>query len=300
MEMTLPRTVPSGNVRKGRGIIRQYIKKLKRTPARTRYIAVGIVSAVILLYLFVFRSSDTPNTATKLGVPSDAPVSKIISSEVKENQNALLAVADDKDNHFDPFKNVQIISWEPRVFVYKNFLSSSECQYLIDCGKDHLSRSQVVGQDKSEVVEARSSFGASLTREQTRAIDQRISAVTHFPIENGEHLYLLRYGSDQEYKPHYDWFADDLGKEWKDMLERSGQRYATMIIYLSDVEEGGETTFPNINKAIKPEKGDALLFYDMKPTCEVDHLTLHGGEKVKKGEKWIVTKWIHQKKYTDA
>ncbi len=63
-----------------------------------------------------------------------------------------------------------------------------------------------------------------------------------------------------------------------------------MIIYLSEVEEGGETVFPKLNLTIKPEKGDALLFYDMKPTGEVDDQTLHGGNKVLKGEKWIVTK----------
>jgi prolyl 4-hydroxylase len=93
------------------------------------------------------------------------------------------------------------------VFLYKNFLSDEECQYLIDVGKDHLERSGVVGQEKTEIVEARSSSGAALPREKTKEIDERIAAVTHFPVENGEHLYLLRYGDHQEYKPHYDWFA---------------------------------------------------------------------------------------------
>jgi prolyl 4-hydroxylase len=168
---------------------------------------------------------------------------------------------------------------------------------LIDLGKDHLERSGVVGKDKTEIIEARSSYGTALHREQTVDIDKRIAAVTHFPVENGEHLYLLRYGDKQEYKPHYDWFASDLGPEWKEMVERTGQRYATMIIYLSEVEKGGETSFPKINLKIKPNRGDALLFYDMTPMGEVDDMSLHGGEVVEQGEKWIVTKWIHQKKY---
>jgi prolyl 4-hydroxylase len=61
-----------------------------------------------------------------------------------------------------------------------------------------------------------------------------------------------------------------------------------MIIYLSQVEEGGETSFPKINLKVKATRGDAVLFWDMTPTGEVDDMSLHAGEQVVKGEKWIV------------
>lgn len=63
----------------------------------------------------------------------------------------------------------------------------------------------------------------------------------------------------------------------------------------SDVEEGGETIFPdaNVNSsslpwynelsecarkglAVKPKMGDALLFWSMKPDATLDPLSLHG------------------------
>jgi prolyl 4-hydroxylase len=80
-------------------------------------------------------------------------------------------------------------------------------------------------------------------------------------------------------------------------LQQKGQRLATFITYLSEVEEGGETIFPKIDLKVKPHKGDGLLFYNLHSDGTVDELALHGGLPVIKGEKWIVTKWIREKKW---
>ncbi len=38
--------------------------------------------------------------------------------------------------------------------------------------------------------------------------------------------------------------------------------------------------------------GDAVLFWGVYPTGTIDPHSLHGGCPVKKGEKWVATKWI--------
>ena len=39
-----------------------------------------------------------------------------------------------------------------------------------------------------------------------------------------------------------------------------GPRILTFFLYLSDVEEGGETAFPVLGISVKPKKGKALLW----------------------------------------
>jgi len=45
----------------------------------------------------------------------------------------------------------------------------------------------------------------------------------------------LRYENGQEYKPHMDWFS--LNADAPYWMGRSGQRMATVLTYLADVEE---------------------------------------------------------------
>lgn len=49
--------------------------------------------------------------------------------------------------------------------------------------------------------------------------------------------------------------------------------------------------------AVKPQKGDAILFWSMKVNGELDHGSLHSSCPVIEGEKWSATKWIHVGEY---
>lgn len=57
-------------------------------------------------------------------------------------------------------------------------------------------------------------------------------------LENGEDIQVLRYEHGQKYDPHYDFFLDKVNSA------KGGHRIATVLMYLSDVEKGGETVFP--------------------------------------------------------
>ena len=49
--------------------------------------------------------------------------------------------------------------------------------------------------------------------------------------------------------------------------------------------------------AVKPMKGDALLFFSLHPDASTDPLSLHGSCPVIEGEKWSATKWIHVRSF---
>jgi 2OG-Fe(II) oxygenase superfamily len=98
------------------------------------------------------------------------------------------------------------------------------------------------------------------------AIEDRIARWTLLPVGNGEGLQVLRYEHDQKYDAHWDYFFH------KEGTANGGNRMATVLMYLADTEEGGETVFPNIpapggvnegfsecakyHLAAKPVKGD--------------------------------------------
>ncbi|RJF96361.1 proline hydroxylase [Noviherbaspirillum saxi] len=189
----------------------------------------------------------------------------------------------------------------PRVVLFGNVLSDEECDAMIAYTESRLERSPVVSdRDGSTQVHAhRSSRGAMLQRgecELVSRIENRLAALIDWPVENGEGLQVLRYEKDNEYRPHYDWF-DAASPGPRKHLERGGQRVATIIMYLSEVEEGGGTSFPNIGLQVQPKKGSAVCFLNTDHYGNPDQKTLHAGEPVARGVKVIATKWLRQREY---
>ncbi|WVZ60922.1 hypothetical protein U9M48_010880, partial [Paspalum notatum var. saurae] len=148
-------------------------------------------------------------------------------------------------------------------------------------------------------------FFDPLKDETVSAIEKRVAAWTFLPEENAESMQVLHYEIGQKYDAHFDYFHD------KNNLKRGGHRIATVLMYLTDVKKGGETVFPNAvgshlqykdetwsecarsGLAVKPKKGDALLFFSLHVNATTDTSSLHGSCPVIEGEKWSATKWIH-------
>lgn len=189
----------------------------------------------------------------------------------------------------------------PRVVLLGNLLGHDECDELIRYAETRMQRSPVVSDvdGKSEVNAYRTSRGAMFQRGESELIgriEARLAALTSWPVENGEGLQLLRYESGNEYRPHYDWFDPAMPGPRKH-LERGGQRVATVVMYLSDVEEGGATSFPNIGLQVQPKKGCAVFFANTDTQRRPDPQTLHAGDPVVKGVKFIATKWMRERAY---
>jgi prolyl 4-hydroxylase len=78
-------------------------------------------------------------------------------------------------------------------------------------------------------------------------------------------------------------------------LLASGPRILTFFLYLSDVEEGGYTNFPNLGIAVQPKKGRALLWPSTTTANPnvIDGRTLHEAQPVISGVKYAANAWIH-------
>ncbi|HJV53979.1 MAG TPA: 2OG-Fe(II) oxygenase [Noviherbaspirillum sp.] len=197
--------------------------------------------------------------------------------------------------------NVLLTLKAPRIVLLGNVLADEECDALVAYTEQRMLRSPVVGdsEGRNEIHAYRTSRGAMLARgecELVERIEARLAALTHWPAERGEGLQVLRYEPGNEYRPHYDWFNPDLPGPRKHM-ERGGQRVATIVMYLSDVAQGGATSFPNVGLEVQPKKGCAVFFANTDAYGIPDQQTLHAGEPVVAGSKVIATKWLRERTY---
>ena len=102
----------------------------------------------------------------------------------------------------------------------------------------------------------------------------------HFPpIIDMENIRIKKYTDN----------GKDVFKNHVDVLRSQGpssKRFLVFIMYLSDVEEGGETTIPRYNIKCKPKAGRLLMFppFWTHP---------HQGEKVIKGTKYQIMTYLH-------
>lgn len=99
----------------------------------------------------------------------------------------------------------------------------------------------------------------------------------------------------QKYVTHHDSSEEDV-----DMV--CGPRILTLFLYLSDVEDGGETNFPLLGLSVKPKKGRAVLWpstLNHNPEA-IDGRTVHQSLPVIKGRKFGANAWIHLYNFEEA
>lgn len=206
---------------------------------------------------------------------------------------------------------MEVLSWSPRILLIDNLLSYEECDHMRNLAEPMMAKSTVVdvGTGNSIASSVRTSTGAFLNKaadDVVSRVEKRLAHVTMLPVDNGEAMQILRYEIGQYYRPHHDFFADEFNKK------RGGQRTATVLMYLNDPEEGGETVFPSAGPAgskcrcggkesrgmsVQAKKGRAVVFWALTPEGKEDSKSLHGSCDVVKGSKWSATKWIRTGKF---
>jgi len=160
-----------------------------------------------------------------------------------------------------------VLSWQPRAFLWPNFLSDHEIERVKSLAQHKLQQSTVVTHQKG----VRTSFGSDMTGLMSHdpvvaAIEARIARALMLPASYQEPMQILRYESDQFYNPHPD-FYDDLSI--KKFNPEAGNRAITVLMYLSDVEEGGQTEFPKGIPAVDLDSEEARMLNITKVrTCK--------------------------------
>jgi prolyl 4-hydroxylase len=192
----------------------------------------------------------------------------------------------------------------PRVAILTDVLSAEECAGLIELARPRLAPSTVVDPKtgRDTVAAHRTSLGMFFRLRETELVarlDRRIAEVMNVPLEHGEGFQVLYYPAGALTTPHFDFLVPSNAAN-QASIARSGQRVSTMILYLNDVESGGETVFPEVGWSVTPARGNAVHFEYCNSLDQVDPRTLHGGNAVLRGEKWVATKWMRQRPFVSA
>lgn len=171
-------------------------------------------------------------------------------------------------------------------------LTPSECAALIGAAQGKFSPSTVVGH--RGVSGTRTSQTAWMSRENAGAawpiVEKIREAAAHatgiHDMARYEALQMVRYAEDEMYQAHFD--SALVLSPGKTKI----RRVATLIVYLNDDFEGGETSFPKLDLKIRPVAGKGALFYNLDSNGEEHAMSLHESLPVTRGVKYAVQQWI--------
>ena len=183
---------------------------------------------------------------------------------------------------------------ELELFIVRDFLDAATCAALIEL-IDRGRRPSDIADDQG-IANYRTSETCDLDwRDPLVAeVDDRICGLLGFSPRSGEPIQGQRYAPGQEFKPHTDTFEPG-GYDFYLHTADLGQRTWTAMVYLNQPEDGGATRFKTIGKTIQPETGKLVAWNNLLPDGRPNPATMHQGMKVRRGTKYILTKWFRER-----
>lgn len=206
--------------------------------------------------------------------------------------------------------DMNVVSVTPRVFEIEKFLTIEECNTLMTMAieeglkpslvqsghtrarqqLDRSTRSSTnvwVPRNSNDLVDRIYRRAADLLKMDEALLQQKPGEFLHEHEHSiAESLQVVRYKKTEEYTAHHDFVYPPT------FHRHQPTRFATILFYLNDKYDGGETVFPRAVNAknhegveVEPKKGKAVLFYNMLPDGNLDDLSQHASRPVTEGAK---------------
>ena len=183
---------------------------------------------------------------------------------------------------------------ELELYIVRNFLDAATCAGLIERIDDRRRPSEIA--DDVGIANFRTSETCDLDWRDPLVgeVDRKIGALLGLPLDASEPIQGQRYAPGQEFKAHTDTFEPG-GYDFYLHTAATGQRTWTAMIYLNEPGDGGATRFKAIGKTIQPETGKLIAWNNLLSDGRPNPATLHQGMKVRRGTKYIITKWFRER-----
>ncbi|XP_061563688.1 prolyl 4-hydroxylase subunit alpha-1-like [Cololabis saira] len=189
--------------------------------------------------------------------------------------------------------------WDrPRIVRYHDIVSDKEMEKVKELAKPRLRRA-TISNPTTGVLEtapyriSKSAWLAAFEHPVVDRINQRIGDITGLDVTTAEDLQVANYGVGGQYEPHFDFGRKDEPDAFEEL--GTGNRIATWLLYMSDVQAGGATVFTDVGASVQPKKGTAVFWYNLHPSGDGDYRTRHAACPVLVGNKWVSNKWIHER-----
>ncbi|GFY17859.1 prolyl 4-hydroxylase subunit alpha-1 [Trichonephila clavipes] len=193
---------------------------------------------------------------------------------------------------------VEQLSLDPEIVIFHDIISDKDMELFKDLAVPWLARATVQN-PKSGALEtasyrvSKSAWLNDTVHPRIARASQFIKCVTGLEVDTAEELHIINYGIGGHYEPHLDHKREGEVDPFAHI--GTGNRIATWIFYLSDVEAGGATVFPKIGVQVKPKRGTAAFWYNLRKSGDGDMNTIHAACPVLSGTKWVGNKWLHEK-----
>jgi hypothetical protein len=181
----------------------------------------------------------------------------------------------------------------PDVFVVSDFLSPNDCRFVTSLARKRLKESTVVG----SVAGAHRNSKTAFLYDRCDWVLERVRQLTGIPVTHMEIPQVTYYhGPNMQYKRHVD-APDETTPAGREFCRRGGNRIVTVLIYLNDVPQGGETMFDFAS--VSPIRGQAVVFFPCSSDGTRD-LRLYHAALPTTDEKWVMQVWVRQRPHRDV
>ena len=177
------------------------------------------------------------------------------------------------------------------MYIINNFINNETCEKLIKIIRNNNQPSLVTSGNSKKF---RTSKTCHMNENDiiVKYVNNKICKLVGIDNKRSEEIQGQYYSISNEFKAHNDYFDACNYEEWNTYMRELGQRTLTCMIYLNNVEKGGETEFPRLNIKLKPQKGTLIIWNNLHKNGSGNEDTLHAGLPIISGEKFIITKWF--------
>jgi prolyl 4-hydroxylase len=191
----------------------------------------------------------------------------------------------------------KIPSYDLDIFIVRDFLDRADCETLIATIDAHRIPSKLLAPTADPEFRTSESCNLDPNDPFVRRIEAKIAGLLGIDPAHGETIQGQRYAPGQRFKLHHDFFERNQ-PYWEEMARCGGQRTWTAMIFLNAPESGGETTFPKVGVKVTPRPGNMLVWNNLNIIGEPNYFSLHEGQPVTAGTKYIITKWHRERPWS--